>query len=78
MFSRWFEIAADRSGRPERSDDSEPRVARHGRGVGEQNSPLAVSWKRGHPVRRRPEHAVAAGARVEKGQYLTAARKFHC
>ena len=35
-----------------------------------------TSWRIG--LRRRPEHAVAAGARVEKGQYLSFARQFYC
>jgi hypothetical protein len=52
----------------------------HGMGVGWVNG--TARWrcpeKRGHPVRRRSEHAVAAGARMEKGQCLTAARTFHC
>src|SRR5260370_20892438 len=77
MFSGRLEIAPDCSGRPERINHSEPGIAWHGRRMGQRHGAMAVSGRRGDHVSGRSGHAFAAGARMEKGQYLSFAREFY-
>src|SRR5712671_6952615 len=77
MFSRRLEIAPDCSGRTERINHSEPGIAWHGRRMGQRHGAMAVSGRRGDHVGGRSGHAFAAGARLEKGQYLSFARQLH-
>src|SRR6266436_9822375 len=77
MFSRRLEIAPDCSGRTERINHSEPGIAWHGRRMGQRHGAMAVSGRRGDHVSGRSGHAFAAGARMEKGQYLSFARQFY-
>src|SRR5215472_15180446 len=78
MLSRRLEITADCSRRPERSDHFEPRVAWHGRGMGEWHRAVALSRRGGYLLCRRSGYAFAAGPRVEKGQYFSFAGKLPC
>src|SRR5258707_593590 len=77
MFSRRLEIAPDCSGRTERINHSEPGIAWHGRRMGQRHGAMAVSGRGGDHVGGRSGHAFAAGARMEKGQYLSFARQFY-
>ncbi len=64
-------------GRTERINHSEPGIAWHGGGMGQRHGAMAVSGRRGDHVSGRSGHAFAAGARMEKGQYLSFARQFY-
>src|SRR5580658_2856241 len=77
MFPRGPEIAPNHSGKPERSDNSEPRVARYGCQVGQRYGAMVVSGRRGDHVGGRFGYALAAGLGLEKGQYLPVACRFH-
>jgi hypothetical protein len=73
MFPWRPEIASDRSGSVERSDDIDTRRSGHGRRFRRGNRPLAMSGRRGDIESRRPQAVVAIGARLEKGQPVPAA-----
>ena len=73
MFPWRPEIASDRSGSVERSDDIDTRRSRHGRRFRRGNRPLAMSGRRGDIESRRPQAVVAIGSRLEKGQPVPAA-----
>src|SRR5690242_13640694 len=77
MLSRRLEIATNCPGGPERSDHSEPRVAWHGRGMGEWHGAMAVPRRCGYLLYRRSGYAFDAGPPVEKGQYFSFAGEFH-
>jgi DNA-binding transcriptional LysR family regulator len=59
------------------ANHSEPRLAWHGRGMGQWHGAVAVSGKRGDCVNSRSGHAFAARSCLEKGQYVSFAQALH-
>ena len=77
MLSRGFEVPPYRSRGIFRGNNPESRVDRLGRWMGAGERAVAVSSNCCHPARRRSERASDASSRLEKGQYLSLARKIH-